>query len=254
MAENREADALDGAAARRMARGCLRGALATLDAAEGGPYVSMVTLACDHDGAPLLLLSDLADHSRNLAADDRVSLLVEAADATACSPPPANPQTRARATLIGRIAESAEPRHRARYLARHPDARAYAEFTDFRVYRVEVARVRLVGGFAKAVTLPGPDYPYPGAWRALADAEDGILDHMNADHADALDAMARHLASQPNTGWRMTGIDPEGIDLRRGGSGARIRFDSTLTDAPVADADGARRALVELAGQARRRA
>jgi len=247
MTENRDADALDGAAARRLARGCLRGALATLDAADGGPYVSMVTLACDHDGAPLLLLSDLADHSRNLAADDRVSLLVEAPPATAGSPPPANPQTGARATLIGRIAESAEPRHRARYLARHPDARAYAAFTDFRVYRVEVARVRLVGGFAKAVTLPGPDYPYPGAWRALAEAEDGILDHMNADHADALDAMARHLADQKGAGWRMTGIDPEGTDLRRGGVAARIRF-----DAPVGDADDARRALVELAGRARR--
>ncbi|MHA1113180.1 MAG: HugZ family pyridoxamine 5'-phosphate oxidase [Alphaproteobacteria bacterium] len=244
MTENREADALDGTAARNIARACLHGALATIDAAEGGPYVSMVTLACDHDGAPVLLLSDLADHSRNLANDDRVSLLVEAVPAGAR--PPANPQTRARATLIGRIAESTDPRHRARYLARHPDARAYAGFADFRVYRFAVARVRLVGGFAKAVTLPGTGYPFSGEWRALADTEETILDHMNAHHADALDDMARHLARRDGSGWTMTGVDPEGADLRRGGVAARLPFDG-----PIADADDARRVLVDLAARAR---
>lgn len=244
MAKKREADALDGAAARRIARACPHGALATLDATDGGPYVSLVTFACDHDGAPVLLLSDLADHSRNLAADQRVSLLVEATAIGAR--PPAPPQTRPRATLIGRIAASGAPRHRARYLARHPAARAYADFTDFRVYRIEVGRVRLVGGFAKAITLPGADYPYSGAWQALAEAEDDILAHMNADHADALDAMARRLAGADGAGWKMTGIDPEGADLGRNGLAARLAF-----DAPVADGDDARRALVGLTARAR---
>ena len=98
-------------------------------------------IAGDRDGAPLLLLSDLAEHSRNIEADDRVSLLI---DGTAGLD---DPLTGPRLTLLGRVRVSAEPDHRRRFLAAHPGAAQYADFADFAVYRVALDSAHLVAGF-----------------------------------------------------------------------------------------------------------
>lgn len=224
--------------ARRLIRAADRATLATLDA-DGWPFASLVLLAVDHDASPLLLISDLAEHSKNLERDPRVSLLI---DGTAGLD---EPLTGPRVTLLGRAGRSAEPGHKARFVARHPGAALYAGFKDFAVWRVAVERGHLVAGFGRIHWIEGRDL-LDRAAPALAEAEPGILAHMNDDHAEAVDLYARVLLGLDGTGWRLTGVDAEGCDLRLGGRVARLDFPDR-----VGDAQGARAALVALARTAR---
>lgn len=232
--------------ARAVLRGSDRAGLATLMRSErpdaGAPYASLVLVALDLDGSPLLLLSTLADHTRNLLADPQVSLLF---DGTAGLPEPlAGP----RVSVQGRAIATTEPRHRARYLARHPGAAPYAGFADFAFYRVEVARAHLVAGFGAIHWIEGSELLLDAeGLGALAEAEAGIVAHMNDDHADAVALYAGRLLGRAGEGWVMTGIDPEGIDLRLEGEVARLPF-----AAPVHDAATARAELVRLVQEARR--
>src|SRR5215470_16228516 len=151
----------------RFARGLLRradrAALATRLGPEGWPYASLVLLAVDHDGAPLLLLSDLAEHSRALAADPRLSLLI---DATAGLD---DPLTGPRLTLLGTAARTTLKQPGRRFLARHPAAELYAGFADFHLYRVAVSRAHLVAGFGRIHWLEGAAVGFDaGAATALA--------------------------------------------------------------------------------------
>lgn len=233
-------DADPGLQVRRHLRAADRAALGTLQRDAGGwPYASLVLLAVDQDASPLLLISELADHTRNLREDPRASLLI---DGTAGLD---EPLAGSRVSLLGRLERCDEPAARDRYLRRHPSAAAYAGFGDFAVWRMRVERAHLVAGFGRIRWLAGDAVigrPAP----ALASAEPAIVEHMNADHADALDLYAGTLLGLDGTGWRMTGCDPEGIDLRRGGRVARLGF-----GAPVSSPDEARAALVGLARQAR---
>ena len=138
------------ALARRLTRAADRAVLATALAGDGRPYASLVLMACDPGGSPLLLLSNLAEHTRNLTADPRVSLLV---DGTAGHE---DPLTGPRLTLLGRVAATDAPGCRARFLARHPESAAYADFGDFRFYRVSIERGHLVAGFGRIRWLEPP--------------------------------------------------------------------------------------------------
>lgn len=225
------------AAARRLLRGSDRGSLAT--ALQGWPYASLTLVALAPDASPLLLLSDLAEHSKNLKREPRASLLI---DGTAGRD---DPLTGPRVTVMGEVAEVADPLLLARFVRRHPSAERYAGFADFRLYRMEAARAHLVAGFGRidwieAAALLSPPAP------ALAAAEADILAHMNADHAGTVDLYAQRLLGLAGEGWRLSGVDPEGADLRRGGCVARLDF-----RAPVGDAEGARGELVDLAKMAR---
>lgn len=230
----------DAQAARALIRSASRVALATRRHEDGGPQVSLATVAADHDGAPILLLSSLADHTRNIAADARVALLF---DGTAAY---SNPQAGPRVTVFGEARASPLPRHRARFLAHHRKAAPYADFTDFAFFHVRVTEARLVGGFAQAHTLPGYSVLYPGPWQALAADEAAILDHMNGEHGDALALIARAAHRTRGKTARMTGIDPEGCDLTVGRQRLRIAFPT-----PIATASDARRVLVALTHDAR---
>jgi len=229
--------------ARRLLRSLDRAALATslAPASGGGPYVSLVLIATAPDGAPLLLLSDLAQHTMNMAAEPRVALLF---DGTAGL---AEPLTGARATVLGRATRSADERLRARFLARHPGAALYAGFGDFHLYCVAVERAHLVAGFGRIDWIAAAEL-LPAGLAALADSEADIVRHMNADHETAVTLYVRVLLGRQGEGWRLTGIDAEGIDLRRDGEVARLDF-----AAPVGDAQAARAALVRLAQEARAR-
>lgn len=228
-------------AVRDLVRGLDRAALATTLPGEGGgwPYASLVLTAVDHDLSPILLLSELAEHTRAIAADGRVSLLFDGTHGLD------QPLTGARATLVGRAARTDDSRLGQRFLARHPDAGMYAGFRDFHFYRIAVERAHLVAGFGKIRWLSGDDLRAPPA-PGLADGEAGIVGHMNDDHADAVQLYAGKLLGLPGNGWRMTGIDSEGVDLRLGGNVARLAF-----DAPLASASEARQALVGLVAKAR---
>jgi heme iron utilization protein len=227
------------AEARRLIRGRDHGALATL--LEGRPYVSLVAIACDHDAAPLLLLSDLAQHTKNLLADRRASLLFEA---TAGYPDPlAGP----RLSVLGHAERCDDPRAAARFAARHPSSAQYAGFGDFHLYRVAVQRGHLVAGFGRITWIEGGELRFGGDVSVLAATEAEIVAHMNRDHADAIALYAERLLQLPGTGWRMTGIDPEGLDLARNGEPARLDFAT-----PVLTPAAARHTLVMLAEKARR--
>ncbi len=216
---------------------------------DGRPYVSLVAVVCDLDASPLLLLSDLAQHSRNMAADPRISLLF---DGDGRDHPPADPLAAPRLSLLGEAVVSVDDeRLLARFTAHHPSAAAYAGFADFRLYRVTIGRGHLVAGFGRISWAEPDELRFAGAAAALAEAEAGIIAHMNTDHADAVALYAGRLLGRDGAGWQMTGIDPEGIDLRNEADAARLDFAAFLTEGPVLNAPAARRALVALAAAAR---
>ena len=227
---------------RDLVRGLDKAALATVLPNENGtwPYASLVLVALAQDLSPILLMSDLAVHSQAIRADNRVSLLF---DGTAGLD---QPLTGPRVTLMGRAEQTGDERLKTRFLARHPDAAMYAGFGDFQFYRVALERAHLVGGFGKirwltaAELLPAPPAP------ALVASEQDIVAHMNDDHSDAVELYAAKLLGLPGEGWRMTGIDGEGIDLRLRGVVARLPLPT-----PVTGPEEARKALIALVAKAR---
>jgi putative heme iron utilization protein len=182
-------------------------ALATLG--EGGfPFGSLVSHAVDEVGRPLLLLSDLAEHSRNLAADPRASLMATESGA-------GDPLALARVTVIGSVAEVPAGEREAvleRYRGVHPGA-FYSGFADFRLYRLDVASVRYVGGFGRMSWVGADEYEAaePDPLRPHAA---GILEHMNADHAEALVLYCRAFGGRPETAVaRMVTVDRYGFAM-----------------------------------------
>lgn len=239
-------DPAPGAIARHLLRSLDRGALATLMRPEapdaGSPYASLVLVAVDHDASPILLISALADHTKNLLASPAVSLLFDGT--TGLDEPLTGPRVSVQATAK----RTDDPRHAARFLARHPSAAMYAGFKDFAFWRLEVTRAHLVAGFGRIHWLAAADVLYDAsAARALAEAEPDVIAHMNKDHADAVQHYATKLLGRDGGGWVLTGVDPEGADLRRGGEVARLSFEHEVLDAETARAE-----LVRLVKQARR--
>ncbi|MEN5084218.1 DUF2470 domain-containing protein [Bosea sp. TWI1241] len=230
--------------ARTLIRSARSGSLATLTL-DGHPFASLTSVATDLDGTPLILISSLSGHTANLQADPRVSLLLAPGGK-------GDPLAHARITLLGRAElvarESAEgERVRRRFLARQPKASLYVDFPDFSFFALRPKRASLNGGFGKAYDLSADDLLSDAASAAaLAEAEAGAVEHMNADHAEAIRLYATALLGARDGAWRLTGIDPDGADLALGDTVLRLPFDT-----PVADAGAMREALVGLARKAR---
>jgi putative heme iron utilization protein len=219
-----------GQIARRLMRRAHKGALGTLDRSAGYPYASLVGTATAADGAPILLLSGLAEHTRNLATDPRASLLF---DGTGPGP---EALTGARVTVVGSLRKTEEigpealTNARARYLSRHPDAQAYIDFGDFAVYRLEPEWAHLVAGFGRIERLGRDDVVLDiGPAGALIESEPEIVVHMNEDHGEAIRLMATRLGGGSGQAWRMTGCDPEGLDLVCGTETVRLEFSQRIT-------------------------
>ncbi len=227
--------------ARALARRGLKASLATIAAGSGHPYASLIIVATDASGAPTFLISALAEHTKNLTQDPRASILFDGTGAAG------DPLQGARVTLIGRAEKTGDEAVRRRFLARHPEAAFYADFPDFAFWRLGVERAHYIGGFGRIVDLEPPELlaVIEGAGDLLA-AESEILAHMNADHAEAVQLYATRLAGAPAGAWRMSGIDPEGLDLVCGGDTRRIGF-----AAPISSPGEARHELVRLANAAR---
>jgi heme iron utilization protein len=230
--------------ARSLMRACERATLATSlgSAGEEWPYASLVLVASDFDASPLLLISDLAEHTKNLKRNPRASLLFDGTLGLA------DPLTGARVTVLGEIRPTGDERALDRYVARHPSAAAYRGFGDFHCYRLTPARAHLVAGFGRIHWVDSGLVSRAPAAVALAAAEAGILAHMNQDHAATIDLYAQKLLGRDGTGWRIVGVDPDGADLRRDAAAARLAFAQA-----VEDADGVRRAFIALAAKARAR-
>jgi len=230
--------------ARALTRKALKASLASLDAGSGYPYASLITVATDPSGAPVFLISGLARHTQNLVADPRATILVDGTGALG------DPLQGARVTLFGQAEQTGDDAARRRFLARHPEADFYADFPDFSVWRLGVERAHYIGGFGRIVDFtPGDLLTDIGGTAALTAAEPEIIEHMNKDHADAVQLYATALMGARPGAWRMTGIDPEGCDLVCDGQAIRIPF-----AALIATPDQARKELVRLANDARERA
>jgi putative heme iron utilization protein len=225
--------------ARKLLRAARVATLATV--AEGQPFASLVTPATAPDGALLLFLSSLSEHTRHLRAEPRAAVMVSGPAADA------NPQTAPRVTATGLAAPIEDAALKRRWLALHPYAALYADFADFGLWRLRPLGALFVGGFARAARLRQADLaPDPAALAALVAAEDGILAHCNDDHADAMAAIGGR-ASGVAGAWRMVAVDVDGFDLALAERTLRVAW-----VAPVADPAGVRSELVRLAGEARR--
>ena len=213
--------------ARRLLRTVRSGALATLSP-EGHPFASLVTVASLPDGSPVLPLSTLAAHTQHLLGDARCSLLL---DGGGRGDPLAHP----RLTLTAR-AERATPEQRSawrtRFLRRHPKAELYVDFGDFAFWTLRIEGARLIGGFGRIDTLDGATLltDLSGADDLVA-AEGRSVDHMNADHRDAIRSYATALCGAPDGDWRIVALDPDGIDLGWRDTTLRLPFPERITDA-----------------------
>jgi heme iron utilization protein len=213
----------------KLARSLLRrrreGALATLLRSSGAPYCSLVNLASHPDGSPILLISRLAVHTKNVLADPRVSLMLDERSE-------GDPLEGARIMLLGTAieADTADvPLLRQRYLNAHPAAAGYIDFKDFSLFKVETRGAHLVAGFGRIVDLVPSQYliSLSGA-DALVAAEQSAVDHMNADHLDTMNLYATRLLGAADAPWRCAGVDPDGIDLQAGKSTLRLDFPNRI--------------------------
>jgi heme oxygenase (biliverdin-IX-beta and delta-forming) len=231
--------------AKILLRSVRAGALATIDRNTGHPFGSLVNVATDSDGSPLILISRLSSHTANLETDSRASVLLAT---TGKGDPLAHP----RLTVLGRFAKIArdaadEVRLRRRFLARHPKAELYAGFADFALWRMTIESAHLNAGFARAADLTAADVMtvISGAGDLL-DSEPSAIAHMNGDHADALALYATKLLGAAAGPWRMTGLDPDGLDLACGDAVLRLDFPQRITNA-----GRLREVLADLAKRAR---
>ncbi len=193
-------------------------ALATLTRETSFPFATLTSLATDADGAPLLLLSDLAHHTRNLRADPRGSLLLAQGGK-------GDPLAHPRLTIVGRLAPTAHARAKERFLRRHPKSALYAGFADFSIWRLEPEAAHLNGGFARAADYPGADLltRVDDAGKLLAE-EEALLEEINALPREARGDLARAAGQKRSLNWRATGLDPEGLDLAAPQLTARLVF------------------------------
>ncbi|MEI9431892.1 HugZ family pyridoxamine 5'-phosphate oxidase [Mesorhizobium sp. Cs1299R1N3] len=223
----RETDAEAIRLAKTLLRSARFGALAVLEPRTGSPLASRVGIATDIDGAPLVLVSMLAAHTSALLADPRCSLLLG-------EPGKGDPLAHPRLTLAcqaSRLERGSQAHARAerRYLNRNPKASLYAGLGDFSILRLEPQRASLNGGFGKAYQLERLDLLTIGPIiEELAGSEQSAIEHMNADHLDAIAVYARHLAKAPGDGWTIAGLDAEGIDLASGDNICRVFFPQPL--------------------------
>ncbi|QOZ50560.1 HugZ family protein [Bradyrhizobium sp. CCBAU 53338] len=228
--------------AKSLLRRSRQGALATLMPDRGDPYCSLVNLASHPDGSPILLISRLAVHTKNILSDDRVSLMLDERTT-------GDPLEGARIMLSGRAeqAEGEEDLLRRRYLNAHPSAEAFVSFKDFSFFRIRPTGTHLVAGFGRIVDLKPKQFltDLAGADDLLA-AEEGAVEHMNADHRDALGLYATKLLGAAAGDWRCTGCDPEGLDMQDGQTALRLDFPERVTNGTAL-----RKMLVHLVGEAR---
>jgi hypothetical protein len=228
------------ATAKKLMRESRSGALATLLAGSGDPYCSLVNVATAADGAPLLLISQLAVHTKNILADPRVSLMLDERKE-------GDPLQGARVMLLGTAVVTTDEDSRRRYLARQPEAEMFAGFGDFAFYQIKLKGAHLVAGFGRIVDLKAVDLLTDVTdAQMLLNAEPEVIAHMNRDHADTCRLYATKLLGAPEGDWRCVGCDPEGLDLQWERMGLRLPFPQRIAD------PGALRAMLkDLAQKAR---
>lgn len=224
--------------ARRWLRAHRYGLLSTHSrAVEGYPFGSVVPYVLDHEACPVLLISRLAEHTKNLAGDARVSLLINESGEDV--------QAQARVTLIGQAQRIEHPETIAPRFERYfPATRGYRTQLDFEFWRIVPVTLRAIAGFAKVHWVSREAYAPPP--HTLAEDELGILEHMNTDHAHTLLDYCRLQGLLNVAAATMIGMDCDGFDLNADDKTLRFNFDE-----PVSSAEAVRAALIALAQKAR---
>jgi heme oxygenase (biliverdin-IX-beta and delta-forming) len=224
--EQKDSIPLPSLTARSLLRSAITASLGTNLVRGGDPYCSLVTIATDPTGSPLLLLSDLAVHSQNIACSPQVSLLISESSENI------DPLTQARVTLQGRLKSTEDDHLMRRYLRRYPSAAEYASFADFKLYQFTIERAHLVGGFGKIHWIDGDEICVSPHFLCVEECETDILNHMNSDHVSAVQSLA-FTSNQINRleKWKLVGLDPEGFDLCSGWHYQRILFENSVSNA-----------------------
>jgi putative heme iron utilization protein len=225
------------------------GSLSTISRKQQGfPFGSVMPYGLDDHGHPVFLISTMAMHTQNVQADPRSSLLVTQLDATG------DPLGASRVTLLGNVLpvpESEVAEARKLYLARYANSKYWVDFEDFSFYRMDVVDVYYVGGFGVMGWVSASEY-YRGQPDPLADTATDIIQHMNADHGDALVLLARAFAGIESQEVAMTSVDRLGFHVllktQEGTRGARIAFLGEVSSSAEA-----RNVLVDMVAQARQR-
>lgn len=230
-------------AAKTLIRTARHAALAMTENADGAPVIARVGLATDVDGQPVFPVSALSGRTEAMASDGRAALLLG-------DPGKGDPLAHPRISLSGILRRQTGDDHsriRRRYLARHPKAAVYIDFADFSLWKLEIASASYVGGFGRAHVMAPDDLVVSfGDWNAWNAMEGGAVEHMNDDHRDATELYATALCNAPAGSWRITGVDPEGIDMACGDDHRRYTYDT-----PLAQPAELRPRLVELVKTAR---
>ncbi len=220
--------------ARQFVRRHHHGVLATISRRlDGMPFASVCPFITDHQARPVFLISGLAEHTKNLAADPRASLIVH--------PCADNMHAAGRVTLTGKAENIGRPEALVkRYSELMPDAASYFELGDFNLWRINIEAIRFIMAFGKIEWVEPKSYAPPE--NSLEEWEASILVHMNQDHAASLVCYVEQATGKRPTESRMTGIDTDGMDIQTPEGKVRIDFPR-----PVTDGDSARKLLVELA-------
>lgn len=234
--------------ARKFLRSTHSGILSTHSArCEGYPFGSVAPFVLDHNCQPIILISNIAEHTKNIALNPKVSLLVFAGGEDL--------QANSRLTLLGeavKIFKEVDADLRSRYLRYLPQAASYFDMHDFSFYRIHIHQARYIGGFGKMSWLSDVDLfsDMTSESAVLASQETAIIEHMNADHAENLLNYCKHFHHLDADHAQMLGIDCDGfdVDARIGDTSTILRFDF---DQQIHDAQSARAALVAMAKAAK---
>jgi len=228
--------------AKQFLRTTQNGILSTFSAKfTGYPFGSVAPFVLDHDGSLIILISTIAEHTKNIIEHPKVSVVILAGEEDL--------QANARLTLLGEatLADKNNIFLRERYLRYHPQAEGYFDMHDFHFYRIRISHARYIAGFGKmgwlegnALNSPTGDAPSP-----LMSQESDIINHMNEDHEHSMLAYCKHFHGLVGTHARMLGIDPDGFDVALTIEDQQqiVRFHA---DSPIHDANDARKMMVKM--------
>lgn len=206
------------------------------------PFSSFIMTAFDYDGTPLLLLSELSEHTKNIKDNNIASLMFYEEIKNESFFPTFNykkirfrcsyedPMSRPRLTLLGKLELSSSISHKNRFINRHPASKLYANFADMKMYRFNIIKGHLTGGFAMVKWFEKDDLIYK-ITTGFEENEFGVMQHMNEEHQMSINLYANKLLNEKKKkNWRITGIDPEGFDIRNGKNFNRLIFQKSLKD------------------------
>ncbi len=218
--------------------------LKTLNSLKNFPYSTFSLTAYDYDLSPILLLSDLSEHTKNLKFKKLCSLMLCEEQKLYSFFPKfkydprlgfkyEDPMSRPRITLIGELYVTKSELHKNRFLARHPTSKFYSNFSDMNFYRMDIKRAHLVGGFAHVKWFTKKEIVCPEHLN-YENSESSIIEHMNLEHQQSIDLYLKKLTtnfSGSTKNWKITGIDPDGFDLRKRNKTFRFCFEKSIYDA-----------------------